>query len=744
VQSEPKDGTPDNEHLHHHGTIAVDGTGLFDNVWGQVAGFDSELTGFGGAYPIPGFTPAFGPPASAGRATTIDAGGASSGAGGTIESTLPSGAASRSGLVIIPDYDSTITSLSTSNPSLYSEITGAVTAAIDYYETAITNPMTITIGFGYGEVDGLSLGRTDLGASLPGGIHDPANYYTYSELRPLLENHDTSAGASALPAGDPLSGSSSNPVWFIDDSELLALGITPDILGDDGYIGLSSSSSFTYNPGARAVSGEYDAIGVLEHEISEVMGRFAYYPSDGDYNPSPGDGVYSPLDLFRYTSAGALATTGGPAYFSIDGGSNANPDWFNSYLANQGDAGDWSSSGSTNVVADSYDAFSGTGTAYTVSPTDLNVMEMLGYTLAAPCYAAGTRILTARGEVRVEDLAAGDMVQARFAGLTPIKWIGHRRIDCRRHPDPQQVWPVRVVAGAFGPDQPCRDLFLSPDHAVAVDGALIPIRLLMNGASIRQETGVPLVHYFHIELDRHDLLLADGTQAESYLDTGNRGMFANADAPLVLHPRLADPAAQQQREAMSCLKLRCDPAYVEPVWRALAARAERLGFTLPVVATTQDPGLCIVAGARRFAPVLRNGGRYTFVLPALPSGSRLWSHCAVPSALRPWLEDRRRLGVMVHRILLRRGTELVDVALDDPSLTDGWWAAERDAAVLWRWTDGDAALPPTDDVAVVDVLIGETLPYPITEPACAGPMAGGHLAAPAADAGNLGSTTSAA
>ena len=397
--------------------------------------------------------------------------------------------------------------------------------------------------------------------------------------------------------------------------------------------------------------------------------------------------------------------------------------------------------GPASVVNDSYDAFISSGAAYTVSATDLTVMNALGYTLAAPCYAAGTRILTARGEVRVEDLAVGEKVQTRFAGLTPIKWIGHRRIDCRRHPDPQQVWPVRVAAGAFGPDQPSRDLCLSPDHAVAVDGALIPIRLLVNGASIRQETGVPQVDYFHIELDRHDLLLADGLPAESYLDTGNRGMFANAGVPLVLHPRPAETAAQRQREAMSCLPLRGDPAYVEPVWRTLAARAESLGFALPSVATTHDPDLCIVAGARRFAPIRCDDGRYTFALPALPAGARLRSRWVLPSALRPWLEDRRRLGVMVRRIALRRGTELVEVAPDDPRLTDGWWAAERDAAAPWRWTDGDAALPPTDDVAIVEVLVGETPPYPLAAPASAGQTAGGQ---PAADAPHAARTRSAA
>jgi hypothetical protein len=738
MQSRSDDWAQGNGNLHQQSTISMDGTGSFAPFWGQLAGFPGETMGFGDIYPAPAFELALGAivPAPRGGAAgnEEDGSGVTLGSSSMVQSTQEPGDDSPSGLVIIANCDTTITNLSTSDPTLYSEITGAITAAIDFYEAAITNPITITIGFGYGELNNGRdvIGSNDLGESLAEGLP-----HSYDYFRDALDAHDTAAGASPLPASDPLSGSSTDPNWFIADSELLALGGNPGATVD-GYVGLSSTAPFTYNPSDRAVSGEYDAIGVLEHEISEAMGRNADYPDVQAW--------YSPLDLFRYSSPGALANDGTLAYFSINGGTT-DLDAFNDYQANSGDAGDWNTGttivGGTTflpVPNDSYDAFSGPGVATTVSPTDLTVMEMLGYSLAPTCYAAGTRILTARGEVRVEGLAVGDVVRARFAGLAPIKWIGHRRIDCRRHPDPQQVWPVRIVAGAFAPNLPCRDLFLSPDHAVAVDGALIPIRLLVNGASIRQEAGVPEVHYFHIELDRHDLLLADGLAAESYLDTGNRGMFANAGVPIVLYPTLEEPTAQQRREAGSCLKLLGDPLDVEPVWQALAARAKSLGLALPVIATTHDPALCIVAGVRRFAPVQQDGGGFTFVLPALPGGARLRSRCSVPSAVRPWLEDRRRLGVMVRHIALHCGTNVVDVAPDDPRLCDGWWAAEGDEATRWRWTDGDAALPPTDDFAILEVLIGETPPYPLVEPACAGELAGLHPAALEVVAANAAST----
>ena len=145
------------------------------------------------------------------------------------------------------------------------------------------------------------------------------------------------------------------------------------------------------------------------------------------------------------------------------------------------------------------------------------------------CFAEGTRILTGRGEVAVDALRVGATVPTLSGATRTVRWIGHRRIDCRRHPRPAEVWPVRVSAHAFGVRRPRRDLLLSPDHAVLTSGVLIPIRYLVNGASVAQEK-VDTVTYWHVELDRHDVLLAEGLAAESYLDTGNRSAFANGGA----------------------------------------------------------------------------------------------------------------------------------------------------------------------------------------------------------------------
>ena len=158
--------------------------------------------------------------------------------------------------------------------------------------------------------------------------------------------------------------------------------------------------------------------------------------------------------------------------------------------------------------------------------------------LAAPCFAEGTRIRTPRGQVAVEDLREGDEVVTVSGRRVPICWIGHRRVDCRRHPEPERVWPVRIAPHAFGQGRPRREVLLSPDHSVFVEGVLIPIKFLTNDVTVKQMQ-VDRVRYFHIELARHDVVLAEGLPAESYLETGSRASFENAAAVTRLHADFA-------------------------------------------------------------------------------------------------------------------------------------------------------------------------------------------------------------
>jgi hypothetical protein len=233
------------------------------------------------------------------------------------------------------------------------------------------------------------------------------------------------------------------------------------------------------------------------------------------------------------------------------------------------------------------------------------------------------------------------------------------------------VAPVRVRADAFGPGQPHRDLVLSPDHAVKVGEALIPIRYLLNGATVAQEF-VPRVAYFHVELDPHDVILAEGLPCESYLDTGNRGAFAGQPGPMRLVPDFARDVWAKQ----GCLPLvLAGPAMVAEK-RRLLARARAMGWR-----RTRQPNLSVVADGRTLA-LQACGAAWRVLLPPDTRDVRLLSRAAVPAELSATASDGRRLGVAVADLRLDR------VAPPDECFGSGWHAQEPG----WRWTDGDARL----------------------------------------------------
>lgn len=297
------------------------------------------------------------------------------------------------------------------------------------------------------------------------------------------------------------------------------------------------------------------------------------------------------------------------------------------------------------------------------------------------CYRRGARIATARGEVAVEDLSVGDTVLTAGGGTRPIRWIGSRRVECSRHPDPRAVWPVRIAAHAFGENQPRRDLWVSPGHNLFVNGALIPAIALANGVTLAQ---VPddSVAYYHVELDAHDILLAENLPAESFLDCGNRSAFANSDGPVALFPDFA-----RTRPGESCHPVCATGPRVEAAKAALLERARASGFT-----TTGDADLHLRADGARIDPTT-HGGRHAFDVPEGARTLRLVSRVWSPGHMSPESSDARALGVLVTRL------EVDGVARDLATLGDGWREVESPA---WRWTGGDAALPAGARI-VVDV-----------------------------------------
>jgi autotransporter passenger strand-loop-strand repeat protein len=301
---------------------------------------------------------------------------------------------------------------------------------------------------------------------------------------------------------------------------------------------------------------------------------------------------------------------------------------------------------------------------------------------AAPCFAAGTRIATARGAVAVEALAVGDKVRLAGGGSAPVVWLGHRSVACARHPRPWDVMPVRVAAHAFGAGQPGNDLVLSPDHAVFIDGVLIPIRYLLNGATIVQEQ-VERMSYWHVELEHHDLLLADGLACESYLDTGNRGAFANGGDATMMHADFA----RRVWERACCAPLITDGAELEAARSFLLDRARVLGFTL-----TDEPDLHLVLDGLRLGPDAVLGSVHRFVLPGDAAEVVIASRAAVPQQTHDVHPDGRRLGVMLGSIAFIQDGATCELPLERLPEGAGFHALEQNGAQCWRWTDGRARL----------------------------------------------------
>jgi hypothetical protein len=315
-----------------------------------------------------------------------------------------------------------------------------------------------------------------------------------------------------------------------------------------------------------------------------------------------------------------------------------------------------------------------TGSFIVVDPPDVTTV-----TFDMSCFAAGTRILTNDGDRPVESLLAGQFV-ATLRGPRKIKWIGWRRLNLTAHPIPAAVAPICIRRGALGQATPNRDLYLSPDHALYLNNVLIPAKTLLNGVTIFQ-TNQREVTYYHVELDQHGILFAEGVACETYLDTGNRNAFENGGAVITLHPDFA----QAMREQNSCATFAESGPAVEAARAAILTRAN--------IRATYDPGWQIDYG---------------------PAGALIKSRSAIPGLITPDPRDHRRLGIKIAS--LKIGGRVITT--NHPVLVQGWHDPEPDG----RWTNGSAAVPAAllGGAKLEALEIVATLPYPLPAKQTAG------------------------
>jgi hypothetical protein len=258
--------------------------------------------------------------------------------------------------VINVTYDRSVNSA----PAAFKSV---VSSVVHFFESKFSDPVTINIDVGYGEVDGHPLSAGALGQSLY-----VLNSYTYSQIRTALVTDATTAddltAIASLSTVSPVAGN-----YWVSQAEAKALGLLGNTTNLDGYVGFAAGNKFDCNLTNGVTAGLYDFYGVVAHEISEIMGRELLVGATVGSVPHG----YTLLDLFHYSSAGHRDFVGTqPGYFSINSGVT-NLDNFNT--SPSGDFGDWA----TSAGRDAFRAFSAPGVINAVSATDLRELDILGW-----------------------------------------------------------------------------------------------------------------------------------------------------------------------------------------------------------------------------------------------------------------------------------------------------------------------------------------------------------------------------
>ena len=294
-------------------------------------------------------------------------------------------------------------------------------------------------------------------------------------------------------------------------------------------------------------------------------------------------------------------------------------------------------------------------------------------TSLALCFLAGTMIATPDGETAVERLVPGDLVRTAAGVVRPVVWCGTGRALAtpnRRN----AATPVIVRKAAIADNVPHADLRLTKGHAFFFDGVLIPVEFLVNHRSIHWDDRAQEVTLYHIELEVHDVLLANGAPAESYRDDGNRWLFQNANSGWGQPPK------------PPCAPILTGGPIVDAVWRQLLLRSG----PRPNLPLTDDPDLHLRVDGDRVDGTKHSSDLCVFKLNHKPDAVLIVSRAAAPQELG-FARDPRCLGIALRRVVVLQANQIRTIEADDGRLSEGLHAFESDNG--FRWTDGEATLP---------------------------------------------------
>lgn len=339
----------------------------------------------------------------------------------------------------------------------------------------------------------------------------------------------------------------------------------------------------------------------------------------------------------------------------------------------------------------------GTYNALSATNNPLKITYSNGNTYIGVCFLADSMIRTPSGETPIQDLRTGDEILAWHEGTPAIRkviWTGRRQATTNPSlPDDQAGYPIRILANAIAENVPHKDMLITAEHCLFLDGRFVPARMLVNGNSIFYDRSLTSYEYFHVETREHSVIMADGMLTESYLDTGNRHTFRQDEKILAIggqHKSWEDAAAP----------LEVSRAFVEPLYRQIEARAlthcqldKSMASTGQTPQITEDPDLHLLASDGQIIyPMRQTKDRVLFMIPPGISSVRLMSRASRPcDTIGPFVDDRRALGVLVGDIVFFDSGNTTDLEahLEHQPL-DGWAGPEN---ARCRWTTGNGLIP---------------------------------------------------
>ncbi|MBS0959481.1 Hint domain-containing protein [Acetobacter thailandicus] len=334
-----------------------------------------------------------------------------------------------------------------------------------------------------------------------------------------------------------------------------------------------------------------------------------------------------------------------------------------------------------------------------------------------PCFLAGANFQTPEGDVVVENLREGDVVATYNPDngafeYSKVTWVGKGRRHASVHlEDDLSGYPVRILRDALADGVPSADLLITSEHSLFFNGGFVPVRMLVNGYSVFYDKNISEYEYYHVETEKHSVLIASNVLSESYLDTGNRKGFVQTGQVV----RLGAVKHDWETDAVAPLTVSRD--VVEPVYRSIEERAVQLGL----VKHREEPehvvdhGLYLLTQNGGVIRQVRNiDGKALFMLPAGVESVVLMSRASRPcDVIGPFVDDRRQLGVLVGEIVLTEGNDLRHITTHAEKFDmSGWHGLEGGPA---RWTNGAASLPLSrrapSDIASLSVQICQAGPY---------------------------------